>query len=44
MLGLVQDLKDTFCFDCHIILREQLNGLEVNVPEDVKDVRTMYFN
>lgn len=41
MLDLVQDLKDTSRLGCQVVLNEQLNGLEVNVPAVIRDARTI---
>lgn len=40
MLDLAYDLSDTSRLGCQIILSEKLNGLEVQVPATVNDVRS----
>lgn len=40
MLDLAYELTDTSRLGCQIVLSEQLNGLEVNVPATINDVRS----
>lgn len=40
MLDLAYELTDTSRLGCQIILSEQLDGLEVQVPATINDVRS----